>query len=64
MPNPNAAVTIDAHQHLWKYNDRDFVWMSGAMGKLRRDFLPEHAQEVMREAGIDGAVTVQARADG
>ncbi len=62
MPNPNAGpVTIDSHHHLWKYNDRDFVWMSGAMGKLRRDFLPEHAQEVMREAGIDGAVAVQAR---
>ena len=62
MPGPpTTAVTIDAHHHLWKYNERDYVWMSGAMGTLRRDFLPEHLREVMREAGIDGAVAVQAR---
>jgi L-fuconolactonase len=54
-------TTIDAHHHLWKYNQRDYVWMSGAMGKLRRDYLPEHLEAVMRDAGIDGAVTVQAR---
>jgi len=52
---------IDAHHHLWKHNDRDYVWMSGEMGKLRRDFLPEHLKQVMSEGGIDGAITVQAR---
>ncbi len=32
-------MTIDTHHHLWKYNDRDYVWMSGEMTALRRDFL-------------------------
>jgi L-fuconolactonase len=54
-------MIIDAHHHLWKYNDTDYVWMSGAMDKLRRDFLTEHARDVMGRAGVDGAVTVQAR---
>lgn len=38
-------MIIDAHHHLWAYNDRDYVWMNGAMGRLRRDFLPAHAEE-------------------
>ena len=54
-------MTIDAHHHLWKYNHRDYVWMNGSMDALRRDFLLADAREVMQAAGVDGAVTVQAR---
>jgi L-fuconolactonase len=56
-----AAVTIDAHHHLWQYNDRDYVWMSGAMGCLRCDFLLSDLEQTLAHSGIDGAVTVQAR---
>ena len=52
---------IDAHHHLWKYNDRDYVWMTGAMRGLRRDFLIPELQHVMHEAGVEGTVAVQAR---
>jgi L-fuconolactonase len=52
---------IDAHHHLWEYNDRDYVWMTDAMGLLRRNFLIPELQEVMRESGVNGTVVVQAR---
>jgi L-fuconolactonase len=56
-----APEKIDAHHHLWKYNDRDYVWMSAEMGCLRRDFLLPDLQTVLRSGGIDAALTVQAR---
>jgi L-fuconolactonase len=55
------GLTIDAHHHLWEYNDRDYVWMSGEMTVLRRNFLVPDLQEAVRESGVDGTVAVQAR---
>jgi L-fuconolactonase len=54
-------LTIDAHHHLWKYNARDYVWINDAMTLLRRDFLIPELEDVMREAGVEGTVAVQAR---
>jgi L-fuconolactonase len=54
-------LTIDSHHHLWKYNARDYVWMNDAMTLLRRDFLIPELEDVMREAGVEGTVAVQAR---
>ncbi|HEX4155023.1 MAG TPA: amidohydrolase family protein [Acidobacteriaceae bacterium] len=52
---------IDAHHHLWSYNDRDYVWMTGEMQLLRRDFLIPELESVFVESGIGGSVAVQAR---
>lgn len=52
---------IDAHHHLWKYNDRDYIWMSDAMKALRRDFLVPELVQVMRDSGVRGTIAVQAR---
>jgi L-fuconolactonase len=54
-------MTIDAHHHLWEYNDRDYVWMTGEMTALRRNFLVPELKEVMRDSDVDGTVAVQAR---
>jgi len=54
-------VWIDAHHHLWRYNDRDYVWMTGEMESLRHDFLIPELQAVLAESGIGGSVAVQAR---
>jgi L-fuconolactonase len=54
-------MKIDAHQHFWKYNDRDYVWMSAAMGELRHDHLPGNLLPLMRTADISGTIVVQAR---
>ena len=52
---------IDSHHHLWRYNDRDYVWMSGEMTPLRRDFLIPELEAVAPECGAEGTVAVQAR---
>lgn len=52
---------IDAHHHLWKYNDRDYVWMTGAMQPLRRDFLIPELRSEFEESNVEGSVAVQAR---
>jgi L-fuconolactonase len=54
-------VLIDSHHHLWQYNDRDYVWMTGAMTALRRDFLIPDLEVVMHESGVEATVAVQGR---
>jgi L-fuconolactonase len=54
-------MKIDAHQHFWKYNNRDYVWMSEGMDGLRKDYLPPDLSPLMITAGITGTVAVQAR---
>jgi L-fuconolactonase len=53
--------SIDAHHHLWKYSAEEYPWMSDGMEAIRRDFLVKDLEQVLREAGISGAMTVQAR---
>jgi L-fuconolactonase len=52
---------IDAHHHLWKYSRNDYPWMSEGMEAIRRDFLVDDLNQTLSAAGINGAVTVQAR---
>ncbi len=52
---------IDAHHHLWRYSAVEYGWIDESMSALRRDFLPDDLVGVMASAGVDGAVTVQAR---
>jgi L-fuconolactonase len=54
-------MKIDTHQHFWKYNDQDYVWMTGGMDKLRKDHLPADLLPLMRGADINATVAVQAR---
>jgi L-fuconolactonase len=54
-------MRIDTHQHFWKYNNRDYVWMSSGMDKLRKNHLPADLLPFMSAAGISGTVAVQAR---
>lgn len=52
-------LKIDAHQHFWKYTAAEYGWIGD--DALRRDFLPGDLQKELTSAGIDGAVSVQAR---
>ncbi|TWU39129.1 Amidohydrolase [Novipirellula aureliae] len=54
-------MQIDSHQHFWKYNPADYVWMSEEMSILRHDFLPETLEPQLRAVGFDGTIAVQAR---
>jgi L-fuconolactonase len=58
--SPDLSV-IDAHHHLWHYSAAEYGWIDDRMAALRRDFLlPDFVAE-LAGAGVDGAVTVQAR---
>jgi len=54
-------VHIDAHQHYWRYNAEEYVWIDESMAALRRDFLPEDLSPELERNGFDGSVLVQVR---
>ncbi len=53
-------MTIDAHQHFWKYDSFKHAWIDDSMSVIRQDFLPSDLEKVYDEHGIDGCVAVQA----
>ena len=54
-------MRIDAHQHFWRYEAREYAWIDESMNALRRDFLPDDLEPELRRCGFDGCVAVQAR---
>jgi len=54
-------MIIDAHHHFWQYSPQEYGWISDAMAVLKRDFLPPDLEQEIRQVGINGVVSVQAR---
>lgn len=54
-------MIIDAHHHLWQFNEKDYGWMDDSMGVLKRDYLPEDLEAEIKKVGVTGTVVVQAR---
>jgi L-fuconolactonase len=54
-------MRIDAHQHFWRYRPDTHAWIDESMTALRRDFLPRDLEPLLRAAGFDGCVAVQAQ---
>ena len=52
---------IDAHHHLWQYNNADYPWMSEKMEALRRNFSVSDLEGVAAICDVKGTVVVQAR---
>jgi L-fuconolactonase len=52
---------IDAHQHFWIYDPREYEWIDETMVSLRRDFLPAELKDELEREGFHGSVAVQAR---
>jgi L-fuconolactonase len=61
IPPATNPEVIDAHHHLWRYSAAEYGWIDDSMAALRRDFLPTDLAVELAKAGVDGAVTVQAR---
>ena len=53
-------MTIDSHQHFWKYDPVRDAWINDEMKVLKRDFLPGDLKPILSKNGIDGCVAVQA----
>lgn len=54
-------MRIDAHQHFWCYDLKEYEWIDEPMSALRRDFLPRDLEPELKRAGFDACVAVQAR---
>jgi L-fuconolactonase len=52
-------MTIDAHQHFWRYDPARDAWITDAMSHLKRDFLPEELEHERAANGIDSTIVVQ-----
>src|SRR5437879_815991 len=55
------AMYIDAHQHFWIYDQREYGWIDDSMRILQRDFLPADLKPELERSGLQGCVAVQAR---
>jgi L-fuconolactonase len=56
-----SVSRVDAHQHFWRYDPVEYRWIDESMAALRRDCLPHDLEPLLRRAGIDACVAVQAR---
>src|ERR1700753_2709762 len=54
-------MRIDAHQHYWTYNSREYAWIDDSMSTIRRDYLPADLKPELSRAGFDASVVVQTR---
>jgi len=54
-------MMIDAHQHFWKYNEREYGWIGPDMRVLKRDYVPDDLEPLARDLGFEGTVVIQAR---
>jgi L-fuconolactonase len=54
-------MRIDAHQHFWSYNQREYDWIDETMASIRRDFLPADLKPQLEHTGFEGSVLVQVR---
>jgi L-fuconolactonase len=52
-------MTIDSHQHFWKYDPARHEWINDEMARIKKDFLPDDLQQMLLKHGIDGCVSVQ-----
>lgn len=53
-------MRIDSHQHFWYFHPGREGWITDDMAAIRKDFLPEHLEPVLRKNNIDGCIAVQA----
>ena len=53
-------MKIDSHQHFWIVGKFDYPWMSPSLGVLYRDYLPSDLKPILKSAGIDKTIVVQA----
>ncbi|WBL24648.1 amidohydrolase family protein [Zunongwangia sp. HGR-M22] len=53
-------MIIDTHQHFWKYNAQTHGWIDDKMKRIRKDFLPEDLEPLLKENGVEGCIAVQA----
>src|SRR5690554_5687337 len=56
-------LKIDAHNHYWRYNPKDYSWIDESMTILKKDFSPIELKPAQEKYNINGLVAIQARQD-
>jgi L-fuconolactonase len=58
-------LTVDAHHHFWQLGQPlDYAWLDAPqLAPIRRDYLPEHLEPLIRAAGVDRTIVVQTQHD-
>jgi len=51
---------VDAHQHFWSLARGDYHWLTPDITELYRDFLPADIRPLLKQAGVEKCVLVQA----
>jgi L-fuconolactonase len=51
---------IDAHQHFWNLERVSYPWLTPDLAQIYRNFEPPDLEPLLRAAGVDGTVVVQA----
>lgn len=53
-------MTIDSHQHFWKYLPSTHAWIDDSMAILKKDFMPMDLGPILQKNNVGGCVAVQA----
>ena len=53
-------MKLDSHQHFWNYDAAQYPWIPKG-SPLHRDWLPGDLEPLLKAAGLDGCIAVQAR---
>jgi len=53
-------MRIDAHVHFLVCNPREHLWVTDELGALKGTFVPGDLEPLLRGAGFDGCVAVEA----
>jgi L-fuconolactonase len=54
------ALQVDSHQHFWSVARGDYGWLTPEQEVLYRDFVPADLEPLIRDAGVQRTVLVQA----
>ena len=54
-------MRIDAHVHFLVYDPREHTWVTDELGALKRSFLPDKLEPLLRRAEFGGCIAVEAR---
>src|SRR5450631_1552758 len=52
-------LTIDSHQHFWKFDPVRDSWITDDMQVMQRDFFPSDLEPILNENQVSGTVVVQ-----
>ena len=53
-------MKIDSHQHFWTLARGDYGWLTHELGQIYRDFTPGDLEPLLRLAGIEKTIVIQA----